>query len=165
MNKTIVSIVGIMVLLALLFFLGARSKEATPKQTLGAAAALSVSEPSFDFGTISMKEGKVRHTFTLQNTSTTTPLLVTRVSTSCMCTEAFLATPSGRLGPFGMPGHGGNAPELTETIPPGESRELGVIFDPAAHGPAGVGRISRSVFIEEGSGSSRALDIQALVTP
>jgi hypothetical protein len=64
-----------------------------------------------------------------------------------------------------MPGHGGFAPDINEIVPPQENRGVDVVFDPAAHGPAGVGRIERAVFIEDENSGMKTLTIKALVTP
>lgn len=167
MSKLFSSIGGVIVLLAVLFFLGSRNTGPIPQGERSAAASiLSAAEDSFDFGEISMRDGSVRRIFTVQNSSSTTPLAIRDISTSCMCTTAYLNGPSGTLGPFGMPGgHGGGNTAVSEVIPAGESREIEVVFDPAAHGPAGVGRIERAVFIEDENGEVQTLKISATVTP
>lgn len=187
MQKSILIILGFAALLILLFVLGSKNSGAVPDaKKLSAASTLSAREDSYDFGEISMKAGLVRHTFTIENSSSTSPLIIAGISTSCMCTEAFLVRPSPeidgapaasgtdadvamsaseRLGPFGMPGHGGATRAVREEVPAGESREMEVVFDPAAHGPAGVGRIERAVFIEDEAGGTQTLTIKALVTP
>lgn len=166
MQNIILSVLGAATLLGFLFFLGSKSPGAVPAgDVLAAGNVLSASENSYDFGEVSMKDGLVRHTFTIANSSSTTPLVVSRVSTSCMCTEAFLESRGQKIGPFGMPGHGGFAPRIKEEVGAGESRELEVVFDPAAHGPAGVGRIERAVFIEDEGGGTQTITIRALVTP
>ena len=166
MQKSILIILGSAVLLALLFVLGSKNPGAIPNvEKLSAASALSASESSYDFGEISMKAGLVRHTFTIENSSSTSPLVITGISSSCMGTEAFLSTSEGKTGPFGMPGHGGATRAIREEVSAGESRGIEVVFDPTAHGPAGVGRIERAVFIEDEDGGTQTLTIKALVTP
>ena len=64
-----------------------------------------------------------------------------------------------------MPGHGGAVPKVNETIKAGESRNIEVVFDPNAHGPAGIGMIDRFVFIEDANGEKLQLEIKATVTP
>ncbi|MDO8564644.1 MAG: DUF1573 domain-containing protein [bacterium] len=171
MNTIIVWIIGGAALLGALFFLGApdgqrpASGAETPSAQAAVGASLLFSETAFDFGTISMEKGVVTHTFLITNTSSSSPITLTRIVTSCMCTEASLKTPSGTFGPFGMPGHGGVGGKLSHTIAAGESREIEVVFDPAAHGPSGVGRITRGVIIEEKGGGTNTIEISALVTP
>jgi hypothetical protein len=81
-----------------------------------------------------------------------------------MCTTATLVTPSGRRGPFGMPGHT-PIPSIRERLAPGEMAQVEVVFDPAAHGPAGVGRIDRTVTLQNDAGAPLELAFTAMVTP
>ena len=128
------------------------------------AGALVSAEPFFDFGKISMAAGKVSHGYWIKNASAA-PLTISRISTSCMCTDATLITQSGRKkGPFGMPGHG-LAPELKERLAPGEAAQVEVVFDPAAHGPAGIGQTDRTVTIRNDAGLPLELRFGAMVTP
>jgi hypothetical protein len=73
-----------------------------------AAASLSVSEESYDFGTIKENGGKVSHKFVVKNDGVQ-PLVITRVIASCGCTT----------------------PEWTkEPIAPGKTGEILVTYDP-----------------------------------
>lgn len=117
-----------------------------------------------DFGTISMKNGDVVKEFTVTN-PTAEAITVETVFTSCMCTTAFLVSPDGATkGPFRMPGMG-YVPPADETIQPGESRIVRVVYDPNAHGPAGVGRIDRFIEIIDSAGGALVYEIKANVTP
>lgn len=127
------------------------------------ARVLTSDAPSFDFGRISMAKGKVSHQYSIRN-SGGTPLTVTKMFTSCMCTTATLTTRSARKGPFGMPGHGWLA-SLSESLAPGESATVDVVFDPAAHGPAGVGPTARTVTVVNDAGLALELRFNATVTP
>ena len=71
-------------------------------------AVISVEESAFDFGVIKEANGKVSHTFTVENTGDM-PLVITRVVASCGCT-----TPQWPKQP----------------IPPQENAEIKVTFDP-----------------------------------
>lgn len=119
--------------------------------------------PAYDFGRISMAAGNVSHRYSIMNTGTN-PLTITQILTSCMCTEATLITRSARKGPYGMPGHGYSR-SVSERLAPGESAQVDVVFDPAAHGPAGVGNIDRTVTILTDAGSPLELRFNAMVTP
>jgi len=58
-----------------------------------------------------------------------------------------------------MPGHAG--PSKTNiTVKPGESVVVETIFDPAAHGPSGVGLAERSVYLESNSQKSPKLELK-----
>lgn len=127
-------------------------------------SALTAAETFYDFGTISMKNGNVSKDFTVTN-PTESDITVKTALTSCMCTTAFIVAPDGReKGPFGMAGMG-FVPPADERIVAGESRTIRVVFDPNAHGPAGVGKIDRFVTLTDTSGKTLELEIQAMVTP
>lgn len=130
-----------------------------------AKSALAVAETFYDFGNISMRDGNVSREFTVSN-PTDLDITLDKVFTSCMCTTALIVRPDGSVnGPFGMPGHGSSVLPANEVIKAGESRIVRVVFDPNAHGPAGVGKIDRFVTLAENSGSSVQLGIRATVTP
>ena len=64
-----------------------------------------------------------------------------------MCTTATLTTKEGKAGPFGMPGHEA-IQTISQTIAPNEEASVEAIYDPAAHGPAGTGKVRRTIYIE-----------------
>lgn len=128
------------------------------------ASALTAFENFFDFQTVSMKDGKVSHKFEIKNEGEE-PVRIEKVYTSCMCTEASVADAKGRnWGTFGMPGH---TPAKTNIeVKPGETLTVEAIFDPAAHGPSGVGLAERSVYLESNSQKSPKIELKfsAVVT-
>ncbi|QQG38268.1 MAG: DUF1573 domain-containing protein [Candidatus Kaiserbacteria bacterium] len=148
---------------ALLFWGRASGTSAAPQG--GAQSPLTASELQYDFGTISMKDGLVSRTFTIRNGSDA-EVVLSDISTSCMCTNAYLLAGDGvKKGPFGMPGHGAPSSKVGERIPSGESRSLEVVYDPNAHGPAGVGSIDRFIYLADETGGQLTLEIKANVTP
>ncbi|PIP69011.1 hypothetical protein CO033_02260 [Candidatus Nomurabacteria bacterium CG_4_9_14_0_2_um_filter_32_10] len=125
---------------------------------------LITSEILYDFGTISMKDGDVSKTFKVTN-GTSLDILIPSLTTSCMCTRAYFIEPGGnKNGPFGMQGMG-VVPKLNKTIKAGESADIEVIYDPNAHGPAGVGMIDRFIYLEDSEGNKLQFEIKARVTP
>ena len=144
---------------------GSPSHHGAAAHTLAASAAPSLAsfQPVYNFGSISMAAGKVNHTYTISNTSTS-PVTIVGVQTSCMCTGATVVTSHGRFGPFGMAGHG-RMPAIRETLVPGATAQVEVVFDPAAHGPAGVGKTERVVTIETDVGAPLELGLAAMVRP
>ncbi|MBI5221535.1 MAG: DUF1573 domain-containing protein [Candidatus Magasanikbacteria bacterium] len=120
---------------------------------------LASEEDNFDFGTVPMGNGKVSHSFKLKNDGESA-LLINKVYTSCMCTNANVISASGTSGPFGMPGHGGAISKANVTINPGEEFSVEAVFDPAAHGPAGVGLAQRSIFLETNSTISPKVELR-----
>lgn len=124
---------------------------------------LSADESTYDFGTISMAAGKVSHTFKISNLSAL-PVVIEKMYTSCMCTVAALNVGGEKFGPYGMPGHG-FIPKINKTLNSGAEAMVEVTFDPAAHGPSGVGRIQRSIVIENNGSQPLELGFTAVVTP
>jgi hypothetical protein len=124
---------------------------------------LTATQTKFSFGPISMASGKVKHRYPITNAGTE-PVVISKLYTSCMCTTAALVK-NGKAGEaFGMPGHT-PIPTINVPIKPGEEAFVEVIFDPAAHGPAGVGPIERVVTLENNSGQPLELAFAALVSP
>ena len=110
-----------------------------------------------------MANGVVKKSFEIRNPSNS-GATIRKVYTSCMCTSARLITKERQLGPFGMPGHG-VIPTINQSLAAGEAATLEVTFDPAAHGPAGVGPIVRNIFVESADGGKLTLEIRASVKP
>ena len=171
MKSNIITISVVLLVFVGLFIWGFSGKSGTTASVQGAPGAASNSKSLltapkvfYDFGTISMKNGDVNKEFTVTN-PTDKDILVSTVLTSCMCTSAFIVEPDGSVkGPFKMPGMG-YVPPANELIKAGESRIIRVVYDPNAHGPAGVGRINRFVTLTDASGGALQLEIKALVTP
>ena len=129
------------------------------------AGVLSASENAFDFSTISMGDGTVSHQYKVTNDSQET-VTIEKVYTSCMCTSASITDAAGQTyGEFGMPGHKGSS-GTSILVGPGESISVEAVFDPAAHGPSGVGLAQRSVYLETNSSAEPKLELtfQATVT-
>ena len=165
-NKNI--IITVAALLIILFGIGWFWKPAPrPRQSANTSpnftGSIEASETSFNFGTISMAAGNVSHTFKIKNSSGESSLIAA-LYTSCMCTSASITKAGTKFGPFGMPGHG-PTPKINQVLAPDEEATFEVIFDPAAHGPAGVGLIERVVYVETGSGLPIKFSFRAMVTP
>ena len=127
------------------------------------AGALSAPETNFNFGSISMAGGKVTHSYRIRNTGTE-PMLIRKMYTSCMCTTAALVKSGRKFEPYGMPGHG-FIPRMNEPVNPKEEAIIEVVFDPAAHGPAGIGPVDRFVTVENSAGRPLELAFTANVKP
>lgn len=166
-SKTIYVLIAVTAIVIALGVLRSRENIAKPgldsQVQPAAAAALSSPEPFFDFGNISMAAGNVSHRFRIRNTGAV-PTIITKLTTSCMCTAATLITRAGRKGPFGMPGHGPVA-GIAERLAPGEDARVEIVFDPTAHGPAGIGLNERSVTVRSDSGQALELRFRAMVKP
>jgi len=124
---------------------------------------LYASKTDYDFGTISMRKGNVEYAFQVKN-NTDMPLTIAKLYTSCMCTTASLIRGEEVYGPFGMPGHG-SIPSINQTLVPGEKVTVAAMFNPNAHGPAGVGPVRRAIYLEGAEGEKFELRISANVIP
>ncbi len=108
-----------------------------------------------DWGTIGIDDGITTTTFIIENNGSS-PLKLYDVKTSCMCTTAQLRTSETSSKQFGM--H-----ENTKSVfefPSGERAELVVSFDPAYHGPSGIGPIERAVTMRTNDASQPTLSFQ-----
>jgi len=163
-NRVVGTVLAILILAALI--VAGKPEPAanvTPRAEAQSQSDLSAPEMSFDFGTVSMAAGNVTHRFAIRNANAE-PVLIRKISTSCMCTTAQLVKGGRKLAIYGMPGHG-YVPNLDETIAPNENAVVEVVFDPAAHGPAGIGRVERFVTVYTGAAQPLELSFNALVTP
>ncbi|MBI4037038.1 DUF1573 domain-containing protein [Candidatus Daviesbacteria bacterium] len=111
-----------------------------------AGAKVEAKETSFDFKDVPYSGGNVEHAFPIKN-SGDKDLKIANLVTSCMCTKVYMKTSKEKSPEFGMKGHEA-ASNWTGTLTPGEEGQVVAVFDPTAHGPQGVGPISRLVSFE-----------------
>ncbi len=165
MNKKIIITIAIIAVAILGFMAWGYSRMSGPTTTqLSEQSSLTASEVLYDFGTISMASGTVDHIFPVTN-PTDKDITITNLQTSCMCTTAYFVNADGsKTGPFGMPGMGG-ATAANDVIPAHGTQNIDVVFDPAAHGPAGIGDIDRTIDATQQNGGTLQLEIKAVVTP
>ena len=167
--KTIIVILTLIIGLIVIIWLGKinqtnlNSNSQAQTQKIKSSSLLA-NELLYNFGTISMQDGLVEKTFQITN-PTTQDVKLSRVVTSCMCTKAYIENNGKEKGPFGMVGHGGPVPMANEIIEAGKTIAIKVVYDPNAHGPAGVGTIDRFIELTEENGAVTKLEIKALVTP
>jgi hypothetical protein len=120
----------------------------------------------YDFGTIVMKDGIVNTDYKLTNTGNET-VTIGKVYTSCMCTTATIIEETGNeIGKFGMPGHRGIRSQANSEVAPGSSVIVKAFYDPAAHGPSGVGLAQRSIYLDTDSTATPKIELRlkAMVT-
>lgn len=156
--------VGLIFLVGIVALIAVSGNGNSSNPAVYSASVLTAIENSFDFNTISMKDGNVSRQFEVRNDGEE-PLIIEKVYTSCMCTTAYIINNSGKkYGAFGMPGHALSKTNIE--IGPGESAVVEAIFDPKAHGPSGVGLAQRSIYLETNSAKSPKLELsfQAMVT-
>lgn len=156
-------VVGILALGVLVIFLAKPSALGQGAEPSSSSTQLVLESKEYDFGTISMARGKVNTVFKVKNPSSQSAT-IKKIYTSCMCTSASFIKGNDRLGPFGMQGHG-FIPNINQELRAGEEAQIEVVFDPAAHGPSGIGSITRQIILETGDNGKLALEISATVTP
>lgn len=143
---TILILVGGIVLLS-----GGGSTSATITASQNAKAK--VDQKNYDWGQINMKGGNISKTFTIKNIGTDT-LKLTNIKTSCHCTKAQVKIGNISSPYFGM----NNVSSWTSEVPPRQEAQLEVVFDPAYHGPQGIGPITRLVSVETNDKSNSRIE-------
>lgn len=119
------------------------STSAPTRITSSQNAKVEVDQKIFDWGNIPYSGGNATKAFTIKNTGTGI-LKLTNIKTSCDCTKAQIAI-DGKVSPyFSM--H--STSSWVGEVAPGREAQLTVIFDPAFHGPTGVGPIERLISME-----------------
>lgn len=162
-KQMLITIGGVAAAIGIFFLLADYSVPVDQKSDIPEPMMLSAAETMYDFGDVSMAKGKVTRNFKVANNSGQ-PVNIGRVYTSCMCTEAKLMMGGESFGPYGMPGHGMTS-SINKTMVPGSEADVEAIFDPAAHGPAGIGPVERAIYIETKNGAPLELKFRANVTP
>ena len=144
-EKKLVIIIGILTAVILfggIFVVSSMTVASQISSSVNAKAY--VTDPtSYDFGTIPMNKGNVAKTFTIKNKGTDI-LKLYNVKTSCHCTRAYVTIDNVESPRFGMD----NLSSWTGDVAPGKEAKLTAVFDPAFHGPQGVGPINRFVLVE-----------------
>lgn len=106
-------------------------------------AKAEVGETNYDWGEIKINGGNAEKVFFIKNAGTG-PLKLSGVSTSCMCTTAQVII-DGKGSPFfGM--H--QKSSWIGEVPAGKQAELKIVFDPAFHGPSGIGQMTRQIEVD-----------------
>lgn len=107
------------------------------------APKIEITNLEYNAGTVSMADGLVEHTYEIKNIGPG-DLKIKKIWTSCMCTTVRLRVGNKLSSEFGM--HNSNS-LWSEKIASGETGYLEVAFDPAFHGPGGVGLITRAIYV------------------
>ena len=108
--------------------------------TVPAGGKAEVPVTEFDWGTIDYGGGDAVAEFTISNPGPGT-LSLAEVGTSCMCTTAQIIINDQKSPYFGM--HAKSS--WVGQVPAGGQAKLKVVFDPAFHGPSGVGPVTRQI--------------------
>ncbi len=153
-NKIIIGVI----LFTLLILIGgvillSGSGSTSPTITFLENVKATVDQKNYDWGQINMKDGNVSKIFVIRNTGTDV-LKLTKVKTSCHCTKAEV-TIDGNISPsFGM----NTASPWVGEVTPGNEAQLNIVFDPAYHGPNGVGPITRYISVDTNDPDNSTLE-------
>lgn len=149
-KKVFLGTIGITVLLLIggVTFL-TKTDSSASKISASANVKVSLVDPvNFDWGTIPMDKGDATKAFIIKNTGTDI-LKLSNVRTSCHCTKAYVTINGTDSPSFGMDSLSSWVGEVT----PGGQAKLTAIFDPAFHGPSGIGPVNRFVSVETNDSS------------
>lgn len=125
----------------------------SPGIIISSSAKVLVENKTYDWGNIAFGGGNVSKSFTIKNIGTET-LKLTNIKTSCTCTKAQVEI-EGKVSPyFSMHSQSNWIGEVNA----GKEAKLTVIFDPAFHGPSGVGPIERLVSVKTNDSSNQNLE-------
>lgn len=111
-------------------------------------AKAQVDSTTYSWGNIPYSGGNVTKTFSIKNNGTDT-LQLTNIRTSCHCTKAHVTINGGDSPDFGM----NNVSSWIGNVKPRQEAKLTVTFDPAFHGPQGIGPVVRYVSVETNDSS------------
>ena len=147
----IIGILTVVILFAGIYFLSTTTS--TSQISTSDNVKAYVTDPtSYDWGIIPMDKGDVAKTFTIKNNGSDT-LKLYNVKTSCHCTKAYVTINGIDSPKFGMD----SLSSWTGEVSPGQEAKLTAVFDPAFHGPQGVGLINRFVLVETNDKSNQKL--------
>lgn len=116
-------------------------------------AKVSIDQKTYDWGTINMKDGNVSKTFVIKNAGTDI-LKLTKIKTSCHCTKAQVIINEVASPSFGM----NTVSPWVGEVAPGNEAQLNIVFDPAFHGPNGVGPITRYISVDTNDPNNSTLE-------
>lgn len=135
--------ISLLVIVLAAFFVTRTGSNSTPSaEVLGIEA----SPQSYDLGNVPINGGVVTKEFEVKNT-TDKMLKLKKIATSCMCTTAMVEAGGKTTNFFSMEMAGDRNPPVNLELGRGETGKVVVKFDPAAHGPEGVGPFDRAIWL------------------
>lgn len=128
----------------------------SPEERHPGTPKIEINPQEYDAGTVSMAAGLVKYTYEIKNTGDG-DLNIDKIWTSCHCTTAKLRVGDKTSGEFGMTS---NQVFWSQKIAPGETGYLEVVFDPAYHGPRGIGQAVRSVYLSTNDPQNKKAEVR-----
>ncbi|OGM12980.1 hypothetical protein A3A76_01425 [Candidatus Woesebacteria bacterium RIFCSPLOWO2_01_FULL_39_23] len=145
-SKILVAAIIFSVLLIIGFVALSGKSSSEEIKPMGDVSGISVEPSNYNLGDVPIKGGTVTKEYKIKNTTNNT-IKLKKLATSCMCTKAKVKIGDKETRLFGMEGMGDKNPSVNLEVAPNEEMLVTAIFDPAAHGPQGVGPFDRSVFL------------------
>lgn len=108
------------------------------------AQGISATTESINIGQVSYGGGIIKKEFEIKNTTEKTMKLI-KIVTSCMCTKTRVKFGEKTTKFYAMEMNGDKNPIINYDFPAGSTAKVEFDFDPAAHGPAGIGSIDRVI--------------------
>ncbi len=105
---------------------------------------VSADTESIDIGKVTYGGGIVSKVYEIKN-DTGRDIELKKIVTSCMCTKARVKFMDKTTKFYAMEMNGDKNPIINYDFPAGSSATVEFNFDPAAHGPAGIGPIDRVI--------------------
>lgn len=99
-----------------------------------------------NLGEVPYGGGIISKSFDIKNTSAST-IKLRKITTSCMCTVAKVKLGNKETKFYGMEMNGDLNPLLDFDLPARETAQVIFEFDPAAHGPQGIGAVDRVIMV------------------
>jgi len=147
-NKGVIGIIiaTFVVLIGGIFILSKNPSSSENPTVMADVTGVEVAPQMYDLGNVEYKGGNVSKEFKIKNTTGET-LKIKKIATSCMCTTAKVKVGDKESKFYGMEMSGDKNPPINYEIAPGQEASVTFEFDPAAHGPAGVGPVDRSIWL------------------
>lgn len=139
---TIVLIIGGAVVISR----GSSSSSSSTSQNTTQELNIEANPSFYNLGDVPIGGGIVSKEYEVKNTTDKT-LKLSRIATSCMCTTASIKIGEKGTKFFGMEMSGDKNPPVNLAMAAGQTGKVTVNFDPAAHGPQGVGAFDRIVWL------------------
>jgi hypothetical protein len=138
--------IGVIVFSFLLVVGFAFSQGGKEQPVLTEVAGVRINPETYEFGNVPINGGIVTKEYEVKNVTDET-IKLKRIATTCMCTQAKVVLGGEETKFFGMEHPGDRNPPLNLELRSGEAAKVVVAFDPAAHGPEGVGPFDRTVLL------------------
>ncbi|MBI4157772.1 DUF1573 domain-containing protein [Candidatus Woesebacteria bacterium] len=135
----------LLVVIGLAFLVSSKEKK-TGTLSEVKAEGVTVTPLNYELGEVPIKGGIVTKEYEVKN-ETGGDIELLKIATSCMCTTASAKVGEDETRFFGMEMVGDKNPLLSLKVKNGEAAKISVQFDPAAHGPEGVGPFERVVWL------------------